>query len=141
VIVYKNRKCQSLAIYLSLFHFPISIAIMFSAAVWLTILTVASASHPPSPTAAPQYSGHSQNSWINYTAVPGFFLQDDSATVPSTFDYVRNSPFLRRPSKLPADHMSRHNGILVCSIEHTLQIPMSRRMQPNGKSSRSMLIL
>ncbi|PQE13800.1 phosphoglycerate mutase protein [Rutstroemia sp. NJR-2017a BVV2] len=79
----------SLAIGSYLFHFHslISIAIMFSAAVWLSILSVASASHPPHPTAAPQYSGHSQNSWINYTAVPGFFLQDDAATTPSTFDY------------------------------------------------------
>jgi hypothetical protein len=26
---------------------------------------------------------------LNYTSVPGFFLQDDPNTNPSTFDYVR----------------------------------------------------
>ncbi|KAM3069373.1 putative phosphoglycerate mutase pmu1, variant 2 [Clarireedia jacksonii] len=92
----------------SLFHVLISIAIMFSVAVWLTVLSVASASHSPSPTAAPQYSGHSQNSWINYTTVPGFFLQDDSATIPSTFDYTQwNFGLLNRT--YPTDsHVSKN---------------------------------
>ena len=34
-------------------------------------------------------SGHGGTSFINYTSVPGFFQQDDPATDPSTFDYVR----------------------------------------------------
>ena len=31
-------------------------------------------------------------SYINYTSVAGFFMQDDPATVDSTFDYVSAVP-------------------------------------------------
>ena len=33
--------------------------------------------------------GHGGTSFVNYTSVTGFFQQDDPATDPSTFDYVR----------------------------------------------------
>lgn len=46
---------------------------------------------------------------IEYTSVPGYFMQDDNATDPSSFDYVRTTPFSTRincfifsvPSNLP----------------------------------------
>jgi len=43
---------------------------------------------------------HGHESTIGYTTIPGFFLQDDPATDPKTFDYVillfsLASPFYR----------------------------------------------
>jgi hypothetical protein len=31
---------------------------------------------------------------INFTSVPGFFIQDDAATDPTGFDYVGGYPFI-----------------------------------------------
>lgn len=50
----------------------------------LTVTCSASPSHPK-PTHAPALG---QKSWVNYTTVPGFFLQDEEATNPTGFDYV-----------------------------------------------------
>ncbi|KAI9646830.1 putative phosphoglycerate mutase pmu1 [Ciborinia camelliae] len=69
---------------------------MFSLTIWLSVLSIASASpgHFPRATPAPYYNPHTStgshgSSWINYTTVPGFFLQDEETTVPSTFDYTQ----------------------------------------------------
>ncbi len=46
----------------------------------------------PEPTLAPRHdkhNDHDSSSYINYTTVGGFFLQDEATTVPGTFDYVR----------------------------------------------------
>jgi hypothetical protein len=43
----------------------------------------------PQPTALAVVPGLSSNEYINYTAVTGFFLQDEPTTDPGTFDYVR----------------------------------------------------
>jgi hypothetical protein len=40
------------------------------------------------PTALAVLPRISSNEYINYTTLMGFFLQDDPATNPSTFDYV-----------------------------------------------------
>ncbi len=37
-------------------------------------------------------SGYKSYSYINYTTVTGFFLQDDPSTVDSSFDYVSCVP-------------------------------------------------
>lgn len=76
---------------------------MFSLTIWLSLLSIAGAvpgAQFPHATPAPYYdarsnSGSHGKSWINYTAVPGFFLQDEATTVPSTFDYVWIPVFLR----------------------------------------------
>lgn len=49
------------------------------------LLTVNCLASPaaPKPTQAPVASN-----WVNYTTVPGFFLQDDAETNPTGFDYV-----------------------------------------------------
>ncbi|KAK6593158.1 phosphoglycerate mutase family protein [Botrytis cinerea] len=70
---------------------------MFSLTIWLSLLSIAGAvpgAQFPHATPAPYYdarsnSGSHGKSWINYTAVPGFFLQDEATTVPSTFDYTQ----------------------------------------------------
>ncbi|KAJ8060220.1 hypothetical protein OCU04_010563 [Sclerotinia nivalis] len=79
------------------YRFLISIIIMLSLTVWFSILSIAGAvpgGNFPRATPAPYYNPQSSTgshaaSWINYTAVPGFFLQDDATTVPSTFDYTQ----------------------------------------------------
>lgn len=35
---------------------------------------------------------------IEYSSVPGYFMQDNNATDPSSFDYVRTMPFSTRIS-------------------------------------------
>ncbi|KAH6662971.1 histidine phosphatase superfamily [Halenospora varia] len=51
-----------------------------------SILAVTCAGHwTPRPTAAPSKP---ETDYIKYTTVTGFFLQDDNATVPGTFDYT-----------------------------------------------------
>ncbi|KAF7903206.1 uncharacterized protein EAF01_006255 [Botrytis porri] len=70
---------------------------MFSLTIWFSFLSVVGAipgAQFPHATPAPYYdarsnSGSHSKSWINYTAVPGFFLQDEATTVPSTFDYTQ----------------------------------------------------
>jgi hypothetical protein len=53
----------------------------------ISLLAVTCAANwAPRPTSAP---GHSTPDYIQYSTVTGFFLQDDNATVPGTFDYVR----------------------------------------------------
>jgi hypothetical protein len=47
--------------------------------------TATAAPHPTSLAVLPRISS---NEYINYTTLTGFFLQDDPATNPSTFDYV-----------------------------------------------------
>lgn len=58
----------------------------------LGALVTAAPATAPTPTALlPRYhSFDSTKENYNYTTVPGFFLQDDNATVPGTFDYVCN---------------------------------------------------
>ena len=43
-------------------------------------------------------------SYINYTTVTGFFMQDDPATVDSTFDYVSRAPVLSYKTAIVADY-------------------------------------
>ncbi|KAF7886071.1 hypothetical protein EAF00_010174 [Botryotinia globosa] len=70
---------------------------MLSLTVCLSFLSVVGAipgAQFPHATPAPYYDARSNSqshdkSWINYTAVPGFFLQDEATTVPSTFDYTQ----------------------------------------------------
>ncbi|TVY46279.1 putative phosphoglycerate mutase [Lachnellula cervina] len=50
---------------------------------WLSVTCTANSA--PHPTSAPKYSSLG---YIKYSTVPGFFLQDDNATVPGTFDYT-----------------------------------------------------
>ncbi|TVY39802.1 putative phosphoglycerate mutase [Lachnellula occidentalis] len=50
---------------------------------WLAV--TCTANWTPSPTSAPEYTSPA---YIKYSTVPGFFLQDDNATVPGTFDYT-----------------------------------------------------
>lgn len=76
---------------------------MLSLSLWLSMLSIAGAvpGNFPRATPAPYYNpstGRHGSSWINYTAVPGFFLQDEATTVPSTFDYVCN-PLIRQRFK------------------------------------------
>lgn len=71
---------------------------MLSLTVLLSILSVVGATPAPLPTPAPYYDplvprtkpgvGSHGTTWVNYTAIPGFFLQDDEKTDPATFDYV-----------------------------------------------------
>ncbi len=42
----------------------------------------------PAPTPAALFPRLRGSEWVNYTTLTGFFLQDDVATVPGTFDYV-----------------------------------------------------
>lgn len=42
----------------------------------------------PQPTSLAVLPRINSNEYINYTTLTGFFLQDDPATNPSTFDYV-----------------------------------------------------
>jgi hypothetical protein len=62
---------------------------------------VAIAIPAPAPTVAPRHNQwenhneHDTSTYINYTTVTGFFLQDINTTVPSTFDYV-NFPSERK---------------------------------------------
>jgi hypothetical protein len=42
----------------------------------------------PQPTSLAALPRINPNEYINYTTITGFFLQDDPATNPSTFDYV-----------------------------------------------------
>lgn len=41
------------------------------------------------PTPSHEEKGLKHKSWINYTTVTGFFLQDEESTNPTGFDYVR----------------------------------------------------
>jgi hypothetical protein len=40
------------------------------------------------PTPLQEEKGLKHKSWINYTTVAGFFLQDEESTNPTGFDYV-----------------------------------------------------
>jgi hypothetical protein len=43
----------------------------------------------PQPTTLAVLPRLNSNEYLNYTTLTGFFLQDDPATDPNTFDYVR----------------------------------------------------
>ncbi|KAB8298270.1 hypothetical protein EYC80_002002 [Monilinia laxa] len=74
---------------------------MLSLTVLLSILSVVGATPAPIPTPAPYYDslvprtkpgvGSHGTTWVNYTAVPGFFLQDDEKTDPTIFDYTKEN--------------------------------------------------
>lgn len=49
---------------------------------------LALAAPAPAPTPAALLPRLRGSEWVNYTTITGFFLQDDVATVPGTFDYV-----------------------------------------------------
>jgi hypothetical protein len=52
---------------------------------------IAKAVPAPAPTSAAVLPRIYPDEYFNYTTLTGFFLQDDPATNPSTFDYVRVS--------------------------------------------------
>lgn len=54
----------------------------------LASLTLAAPAPAPEPTAAALLPRIGGTEWINYTTLTGFFLQDESDTVPGGFDYV-----------------------------------------------------
>ncbi|QSZ34584.1 hypothetical protein DSL72_006178 [Monilinia vaccinii-corymbosi] len=67
---------------------------MISFTVWLSLWSIATATPAP-------YNDYDRTKgvggchvlpiWLNYTVVPGFFLQDDEATDPTTFDYTKEN--------------------------------------------------
>jgi hypothetical protein len=70
--------------------------------------------------------------FINYTTVPGYFIQDDPSTDPSTFDYVRPNlilpakPFNPTPHPIRTDkENNRHPTTLASSTAPTTPTPFS----------------
>jgi hypothetical protein len=62
---------------------------LFSVSAFAIVGSAAAvATAAPQPTLAPRHNNHDGSSYINYTTVTGFFLQDEATTDPSTFDYV-----------------------------------------------------
>jgi hypothetical protein len=47
---------------------------------------------------------------INFTSVPGYFVQDDAATNPSGFDYVSNHPQLHSTPNLVSTRLTGLKG-------------------------------
>lgn len=71
--------------------FTMTLSTILSLVTSMLAVTCATAG-PPLPTATAL--ARSGISWINYTTITGYFLQDDSSTIPGTFDYVSEGPQL-----------------------------------------------